>query len=111
MVRQMRYTFKDLVERDEIIVTDFVSFCEHYTIVGIAKAEMGWHFVLEHRKGTSTNYVEFWVNDLEYTHIHLDNGHVVYINAVDFLEDCDVRRHRIQELKDEFIKKNTISIS
>ena len=108
----IRYTFKDLVKGDEIIVTDFVSFCDYYTVIGIAKAEMGWHFVLEHRKGTSTNYVEFWVNELEYTtQIHLDNGHVVYVNAIDFLEDCDTRRDRIQELKDNFIKGNDVSIS
>lgn len=103
-MNNFRFTFKDLVEGDEIIVTDFVSTCDYYTIVGISKAEMGWHFVLEYRNGITAKYVAFWVNDLEHTHEHLEDGRVVYVNAVDFLEDCDTRRDRIKELKDNFIK-------
>ena len=100
----IRFTFKDLHEGDEIIVTDFVSSCDYYDVISIAKGEMGWHFVLEHRKGITAKYVAFWVNDLEYTHTHLDDGRVVYVNAIDFIEDCDIRRDRIKALKDKFIQ-------
>jgi hypothetical protein len=99
----IRYTFKDLVEGDEIIVTDFVSKCDYYQVASIGKCETRWHFLLECHNGDTTKYVTFWVNDLEHTHEYLEDGRVVYVNAVDFLEDCDARRDRIKELKDNFI--------
>ena len=103
-MNNFRFTFKDLVEGDEIIVTDFVSECNYYQVVSIGKCETRWHFLLEYHDGATTKYVTFWVYDLEHTHEHLEDGRVVYVNAVDFLEDCDTRRDRIKELKDNFIK-------
>lgn len=99
----IRFTFKDLVERDEIIVTDFVSKCDYYQVVGISKCGTRWHFLLEGGEGTATEHVTFWVNDLTDTHIYLEDGRAVYVNAVDFLEDCDIRRDKIKELKNNFI--------
>lgn len=115
-MNNFRFTFKDLVEGDEIIVTDFVSTCDYYTIVSIGKcetrwhyldkSETRWHFLLKCDNGVTvtTKYVTFWVNDLEHTHEYLEDGRVVYVNAVDFLKDCDTRRDKIKELKDNFIK-------
>ena len=102
----IRFTFKDMHEGDEIIVTDFVSRCDYYQIASIGKCETRWHFLLECHNGVTTKYVVFWVNDLEHTHEYLEDGRVVYVNAVDFLEDCDTRRDRIKELKDKFINDN-----
>ena len=103
-MNNFRFTFKDLHEGDKIIVTDLVSKCDYYQVAAINKCEMGRHFVLEHSNGITARYVTFWVNDLTDTHIYLEDGRVVYVNAVDFLEDCDTRRERIKELKDNFIK-------
>lgn len=107
----IRFTFKDLNEGDEIIVTDFVSRCDYYRVVGIGKGETGWHFALEiaqvfaleHHNGITARCA-FWVNDLTDTRIYLDDGKVVYVNAIDFIEDCDIRRDRIKALKDKFIQ-------
>ena len=103
-MNNFRFSFKDLHEGDELIVTNFVSTCDYYRIASICKGEMAWQFVLEYRNGITAKYIAFWVNDLEYTHEYLEDGRVVYINAGDFLEDCDIRRDRIKELKDNFIK-------
>lgn len=102
----IRFQFKDLHEGDEVIVTDFLSTCDNYRVISIGKGEpmAGWHFVLENRTGITAKYVAFWATDLEYTHQYLDDGRVVYVNAIDFIEDCDTRRDRIRELKDNFIK-------
>lgn len=102
----IRFTFKDLVEGDEIIVTDFVSKCDYYQVIVVGKGEVGPPFVLEYRNGDTTKYVTFWVKDLTDTHTYLEDGRAVYVNAVDFLEDCDTRRDRIKELKDKFINDN-----
>lgn len=98
----IRFTFKDLVKGDEIIVTDFVSKCDYYQVVGISKGETGWHFALEYHNGITARCA-FWVDDLTDTHIYLEDGRAVFVNAVDFLEDCDARRDRIKKLKDNFI--------
>lgn len=98
----IRFTFKDLHEGDEIIVTDFVSSCDYYNVISIAKGETGWHFALEYHNGITARCA-FWVNDLTDTRIYLDDGRVAYVNAIDFIEDCDIRRNRIKELKDKFI--------
>lgn len=102
----IRFTFKDLHEGDEIIVTDFVSRCDYYQVASIGKCETRWHFLLEYRNGDTTKYVTFWVKDLTDTHAYLEDGRAVYVNAVDFLEDCDTRCDRIKELKDKFINDN-----
>lgn len=98
----MWFTFRDLTIGNEVIISDFVSFCDKFEVWDIVRYGDTIH-VYAKRQKNGTYYTNFCVNDLDYTHVYLDDGRAVYINSEDFIEDCEIRRNKIKEFKEQII--------
>lgn len=99
----MWFTFRDLSIGDNVIISDFVSFCNKFEVWDIVRYGDTIHVYAKRQNSSGTYYTNFCVNDLDYTHVYLDDGRAVYTNSEDFIEDCEIRRDRIKEFKEQII--------